>query len=236
MTAALVPPITDHLPVALRAYAVPSGVAAIDPAKARPKRRPSKVAASPWTIVFDTETTTDAGQSLRFGSYQVRNAGELQDAGLFYAPDGVMPGELETLRRHADANGLRLLTRDEFADQVFFAIGWQLRATIIGFNLPFDISRIAIGHGSARTSMRGGFTFKLSNQKIYPRVQVRHLSQRMAFIRFAATMRQPDTRGDRKQGRKSPHRAGHFVDVKTLAAALLSKSHTLASLSAFLKV
>ncbi|RIJ66172.1 hypothetical protein D1604_09620 [Brevundimonas sp. LPMIX5] len=84
--------------------------------------------------------------------------------------------------------------------------------------------------------MRGGFSFKLSEHKIYPRVQIKHLSQRMAFIRFAATMRQPDARSARKQGRKAPHRAGHFVDVKTLAGALFARSFSLVSLSAFLKV
>ena len=40
---------------------------------------------------------------------------------------------------------------------------YDLRASIVGFNLPFDISRLAIKHGSARgKAMRGGFTFKLS--------------------------------------------------------------------------
>lgn len=212
MSGPVIPPVTDHLPVAIRAYAVPKIDAGTgpetEPDKAKPKRRTSRAAASPWQIVFDTETTTDAGQSLRFGTYQVRHGGDLREAGIFYAPDGVTPAELEILRHHAAANGLRLLTRDEFADEIIFAIGWRLRATIIGFNLPFDISRLALAHSSARTAMRGGFTLKLSNQKIYPRVQVKHLSQRMAFIRFAATMRQPDARSARKQGRRPPGELG----------------------------
>jgi len=230
------PPITDHLPLAIRAYAAPQVGPDREPEKPKGKRRASRAGASPWQVVFDTETTSCAGQALRFATYQVRYAGELKEAGIFYAPDGVTPAELDTLRQHATAAGLRLLTRDQFADQIFFAIGWQLRATIIGFNLPFDISRIAIRHSSARTGMRGGFSFKLSEQKIYPHIQVKHLSQRMAFIRFAATMRQPDPRSARKRGQRSDFRVGHFVDVKTFAGALLSRSFSLAGLSSFLKI
>lgn len=230
------PPVTDHLPLSIRAYATPTSGSEPEPPKSKGARHPSRAGASDWQVVFDTETTTDAGQALRFGAYQVRKSGDLKEAGLFYAPDGVTPGELEALRCHADANGLRLLTRDEFADRIIFSIGWRFRATIIGFNLPFDISRIAIRHSSARTVMRGGFSFKLSDQKIYPHIQVKHLSQRMAFIRFAATMRQPDSRSARKRGDRSPHRAGHFVDVKTLAGALFSRPFSLSSLSLLLNV
>ncbi|WP_147417676.1 hypothetical protein [Sphingomonas cavernae] len=236
MTGFPIPSISDHLPIALRAFAGPQFRELRDPAKPKSKRQKSTLGASPWTLIFDTETTTDAGQSLRFGTYQVRNAGELHEAGIFFEPDGVTANELEALRQHADANGLRLRTREEFNDEIFFGIGYQFRATIIGFNLPFDISRIAIAHGSARTEMRGGFSFTLSQQKIYPHVQVKHLSQRMAFIRFAATMRQPEGRGFRKRGQKVPHRAGHFVDLKTLAGALFARSFSLASLSRFLNI
>src|SRR6185312_4705675 len=199
-------------------------------------RKASKVPASPWAVLFDTETTTDAGQALRFGTYQVRKGGELHEAGIFFDPEGVTPDELARLRAYANENDLELLTRDQFADQVFYRIGYLCRAAIIGFNLPFDISRIAIHHNSARTEMRGGFTFKLSHQKIFPHVQVRHRSARSAFIRFAAAMRQPDDRSARKRGGKSPHRAGHFLDLKTLAGALFARSFSLRSLSQFLNV
>lgn len=230
------PTSTDHLPIALRAYAAPQFSEIEQPAKPRRKRKASTVPPSPWVIVFDTETTTDAGQALRFGTYQVRKAGALHEVGIFFDPEGVTIEELGTLRTYASKNKLELLTRDQFADQIFFRIGYFFRAAIIGFNLPFDISRIAIRHNSARTEMRGGFTFKLSHQKIFPHVQVRHRSARSAFIRFAAAMRQPDDRSARKRGGKSPHRAGHFLDLKTLAGALFARSFSLGSLSKFLEV
>jgi hypothetical protein len=238
------PTVTEELPLALRAYVAPTFRTLPGDDGAKPKRAAkTKAPASPWTLIFDTETTTDAEQSLRFGTYQFRRGSELDEAGIFYDPEGVTTDELDTLRSHADANGQTLRTRDAFADEVFFARAYQLRATIVGFNLPFDISRLAIAHGSARTpldsetgGMHGGFTFKLSRQKIYPNVRVKHTSAKAASISFAAPMSQPDGRGQRNRGMKTGVRRGHFIDVKTLANALFARGFNLASLSNFLAV
>jgi hypothetical protein len=241
MSTPTIPPITDHLAVSLRAFAGPQFVELREPSKR--KRKSSRQGASSWALIFDTETKTDAGQSFRFGTYQVRNNGELKEAGICYDPEGVTADELATLRSHADANGLRLLSLAHFVDDIFFGIGWRLRAAIVGFNLPFDISRLAFRHGSARSredgsrnDMRGGFTFSLSRQKIYPNVLVKHLSQRMAFIRFAGTMGAIDSRSARGRKDFAPIRRGHFIDVKTLAGALFARSFSLGQLSEFLKV
>ncbi|MGI4949208.1 MAG: hypothetical protein ACRYHC_11065 [Janthinobacterium lividum] len=162
---------------------------------------------------------------------------------MFYDPEGVDAGEVDTLTRYASANRLVLRTREGFVDDVFFGCAWQLRATIIGFNLPFDISRLAIAHGTARTpldndtgGMRGGFTFRLSGQKIYPNLRIKHMSRAAASISFAATMRQSDGRGHRNRGLHTPTRRGHFIDVKTLATALFARSFSLGTLSRFLEV
>ena len=237
-------PLADELPIAIRAYVTPTWTALPDTdAPPRKPRKGTPLGASGWTLIFDTETTSDAGQSLRFGTYQLRQSGELFEAGIFYDPDGLEPGEVGVLRRHADAYGQKLRTRDEFADEVFFARAYQLRATIVGFNLPFDISRLALSHGPARTpqgqqanAMRGGFTFKLSRQKIYPNIRVKHMSRKAALISFAAPMGQTNSRGQRNRGIKSGVRRGHFIDVKTLASALFARGFSLASLSRFLQV
>lgn len=235
MTANSIPPISDHLALSIRAFA--ESTIEKQPKKVSKKRPPY---ASEWTLVFDTETSTDAGQSLRIGTYRVRQAGELFGAGVFFDPEGVTDAELLTLQRYCDANGLSLLTRDEFADQIFYGIGYQLRANIIGFNLPFDISRIAIHYGSARSSkyqdMRGGFTFKISKQKFYPFCQIKHLSRNCSFIRFASPKGQRDARSERGRRQYNRPRRGHFVDVKTLANSLFARGFSLADLSKFLKV
>lgn len=235
MNADAMPPISDYLSLSLRAFA--ESAIAKQPKQISKKRSPF---ASDWTLVFDTETTTDAGQSLRIGTYQVRKAGELFGAGVFFDPEGVTDAELKTLKSYTAASGLALLTRDEFADQIFYGIGYQLRATIIGFNLPFDISRIAIRHGSARSNeyqnMRGGFTFTISKQKIYPNCQIKHLSRNCSFIRFASPMGQRNSKTERGRGQNNRPRRGHFVDVKTLSNALFARGFSLADLSKFLKV
>src|SRR5690606_13155917 len=121
-------------------------------ADAKPKnsklaKRPKVTPASDYTVVFDTETTIDPSQHLRFGTFRIYRGEQLFRSGIFYAPNAVSESELGTLRRYAADNGVDLLTRNQFADDILFGIGYDLRATSVGFNLPFDISRIAISHG-----------------------------------------------------------------------------------------
>lgn len=219
-------PAPEHLPIALRAYAVAP--------KARKPR--DGIGASDWTLTFDCETRTDAGQALRFGAFQLRKGDAVKFAGLFHDPQELSAAELETLQAYAKRHKLLAMTRDEFADEWLFLRSYQLRARIVGFNLPFDISRLAIDHGIARGAMYGGFTFAMSRQKIWPHLRVKHLSRRSQIIDFAAPYRQRDSRGQRNRGDKTPVRRGYFLDVSTLAHALLSRGFTLGELSRFLEV
>ena len=82
--------------------------------------------------------------------------------------------------------------------------------------------------------MGGGFTLKLSNQKIWPNIQIKHLSNRAAFIQFTTRPGRFDTRGMRKRQQKALPWRGYFLDTKTLAAALTSQSFSLKSLADFL--
>lgn len=219
----------DHLQAALRGY-----VPLVD--AAAPKRHRASPPASEWVLVFDTETTTDPSQRLRFGTFQVRYRGELVQTGIFYEPSALSEFDRDTLAGFAQSIGCEFLAREDFVEKVFFRVGYDFRGIIVGFNLPFDISRLAIDYGSARRRpMRGGFSFRLSPSPWRPRVQVKHLSRRAAMIRFTAPPRQRTPRGMRKRS-QVPARRGFFVDVKTAAAALTSRSDTLASLADFLNV
>lgn len=189
---------------------------------------------SEWALVFDCETTIDAAQRLRVGFFQVRKGGELMREGVFYDPETLSEADMETLASYAAAQQIEALPVAVFRNDVFLNVGYQWRGAIVGFNLPFDLSRIAIEHGPARGSMRGGFTFKLTPDTRDPAVRVKHLSARAALIDFAAPAKQETPRGMRRRGLAvRPHR-GFFIDLKTLAAAMTSRSFSLGRLAKFL--
>ena len=106
---------------------------------------------SDWVLVFDCETRTTPDQRLRFGGYQLRYKGEIWERGAFYEPDVLTEDELAILRQvideeksNSDGARIRLRTRAEFVDEVFYQSGQAVGAQIVGFNLPFDLSRLAI--------------------------------------------------------------------------------------------
>jgi len=207
----------------------------------RPDRTPlglrppsAGIGASEWTLVFDCETTIDAAQRLRFGSFQVRRGAVLEREGGFFDLQSLTQAEQALLRAFTREHGIELLTVAQFRTDVFLKYGYRRHATIVGFNLPFDISRIAVSHGSARGEMRGGFSFDLTGKDDDPRVRVKHLSPRAALTDFGIPGDQATPRAGRKRGRRVPAYRGRFVDIKTLAAALLSQRFSLQTLAAHL--
>ena len=256
----------DRLVIALRAYVTRAPKKPKAGAKVAKYKLPGaravnsrkyvlRVPPTDWVLVFDCETRTTPDQRLRFGAYQLRYKGQVWERGAFYEPEpGVLaPDEIAILRQFmadeeasSDGARIRLRTRTEFVDEVFYGSAYAVGAQIVGFNLPFDLSRLAIRHASARRNIRGGFSLTLSED--WPPVAVKHLSQRSALIRFTGDRPAKELNADQGQDddtdndiadetdeQVGPDR-GYFVDVKTLAAALTSKSHSLASLSELLKV
>lgn len=154
----------DFLEIDLRAY-VPTG------RKANKWRRQDP-GPSDWTLIFDCETTTDARQTLKFGTYQVRKGQELWEAGLFANSEILTDRELSVIRPLAALIDYRCITAAEFVENVLFHIGYDLRAVIVGLNLLFDISRVAIGHwaGARPNYERGIFVSIIAQPKLaeYP--------------------------------------------------------------------
>lgn len=191
---------------------------------------PQKGVPATYQLIFDCETTIDAAQALRFGVFQVRKHGELISEGVFYDPETMPRDEVKLLQRFAETHDLQFGDVATFREKVFLRIGYHGGASIIGFNLPFDIARIAVRATAARGNMRGGFSFELDEDPTVPNARVKHLSARAALMDFAKPAEQNDGRGMRNRGFDTqPHR-GEFIDVKTLAAALLSGSYSLAGL------
>jgi hypothetical protein len=219
----------DALAISIRAFVPPPNIKKFTRQVRKLRRTQSE-----WTLVFDTETKTNAAQPMRFGVYQLYNGDKLNEVGIFFHAETLRSAELSLLQAYASIHGLKLMTRAQFVDNVLYGIAYELRAAIVGFNLPFDLSRLAVRHGPARgKAMRGGFTFQLTSNPWKPRVQIKHLSARAAFIQFTKPYRRFDTRGMRKKGLTVPPRRGAFIDVKTIAAAMTSRSFTLGGLADF---
>ena len=129
---------TDCLEISLRAYVPTKDDHRPDIGRKR-DQGPSE-----YTLVFDTETTTDASQSLRFGTFQVRKGEELFATGAFFDPEILKSEEVELLAKYARTHHLEVMPVARFIDEIFFGIGYDLRATVVGLNLPFDL--VAAGH------------------------------------------------------------------------------------------
>lgn len=201
-------------------------------------------------FVFDTETRVDASQRLTFGSYRFVVRGRCLEEGLFYADD--LPAEdIAILRNHVHANQpdtvdegvkhIRLLSRSEFVDRLYKA-AYKGRCLLVGFNLPFDLSRVAYDFTLARGRFAGGFALELWSyiddagceqlHPFRPRIGIKHIDSKRALKGFTAR-NNPDqvdlipdesTDGKPQEGYKF---RGHFLDLRTLAFALTDRSYSL---------
>lgn len=207
------------------------------PEEKRGSRKPRPL--PKYVLVLDTETTTDAFQSLNFGAYQFCEADShgqyvCLEEGLLYA-DELDAAQLEVLREYVrkekigdkKRRGLRLYDRSTFVEKVMYT-AIQADAAIVAFNLPFDLSRLAVEYRVARGAGGRGWSFVVFRYKhpksktllpntYRPRVQLRPKDSKAAFIRLAG--------GDMEQ----PYRLGRFLDLKTLVWALRNKSLSLES-------
>jgi hypothetical protein len=180
------------------------------------------IGASPWSLVFDTETTTDTAQRLRVGAFELSRGRRFAGAGLFYEPEAISPEELEVLLAYAGTE-LALLTRAEFVERVFLPTAWDRRGLIVGHNLPFDLARLSLSHHppqSGGTIMRGGFSFSLAQSGNASRVQVKKANAGAAFIRLTIPGGvQPEERNRQRGGQQQNHH-GYFLDTATLGEAM----------------
>jgi hypothetical protein len=197
-------------------------------------------------LVFDTETRIDASQRLTFGSYRFLVNGQLREEGLFYADD--LPSkDRETLGQYVVAHKKRgsrllLLTRREFLKKFYKAV-YKGRALLVGFNLPFDLSRIAFTSRPARGRFAGGFSLALWSyvkQGIEradphrPSLGIKHIDSKRALKGFTARfgadevdlIPEDSVTGEPEKGYKF---RGHMLDLRTLAFALTDRSYSLES-------
>jgi hypothetical protein len=244
--------------VAIRSWAVPRTTQSTRSAVAG-QRLPKEI------LLIDTETSTDAAQRLRFGVFRYVRRVEDADGtlalacvaeGLFHADDlpeadpvafQVLADYVRTHRRGAvDATAhdarltLDLMSRTEFVERVVWRAAYERRATIVCFNLPFDLSRIAVHVGAARNAGKGsrfrfrdGFSFALwgdtddegqrREQPYRPRIQLKALDSKRCFAAFTSPSRVDP---------ENPRHRGSFLDLRTLVYALTDEGHSLESAAA----
>jgi len=227
------------IPLAIRVYPEPP---------VEQTRRPQKQPVRPrYMLVLDTETTTDATQRLLFGSYRFIILGKCVEEGLFY-PDDLQPEELSILRDYVATHRadtlkkrpLKLLTLREFLKK-FYRDAYKGRCLVVGFNLPFDLSRLGFHAGAARRDFRGGFSLAIwrrpgleTEDPNRLRITIKHLDSKRALISFTGRKeadpidRIPEGSTDGKPEKDYRFR-GHFLDLRTLAYALTDRKHSLKS-------
>jgi len=132
-----------------------------------------------------------------------------------------------------------LLSLREFTSNKLLRVGYVGRGLVVGFNLPFDLSRVARGYSDARHHFAGGFSLIMDGDergenRYAPRVRIKTQDSKRAFIGFSKpnnvspAQLVPDGSTD---GRQDPRYRfpGRFLDLRTLAFALTDRSHTLDS-------
>ncbi len=186
-------------------------------------------------LVFDTETELGLEQKLNFGVWRFC---ELRDSeyvavqeGIFYRDD-IAAKDAHIVQDYKEKycaddliNGerakLTVLSRAKFVEKVFWE-AVRAGALIVGFNLSFDISRLAIRW---TTGKNGGFSFvlsQLSKKNIdnvhRPRIRISPLNGVAEKIELTAV---------RREDEQKRWRHDRFLDLHTLAFALTDNSYTL---------
>lgn len=217
-------------PIAIRAFAWP-------PKKKfrKPEKRWNPLPPSNWYLVFDSETFTDAAQQLRVGTYQLLEGNMVHEEGFFYDPQSLTAEELSLLESYAESHDKTIRTLEEFIREIFFGV-FEVGGTFLGFNMGFDFSRLAASHTLARGNMQGGFSFifSLGEDSRQPAIRVKHLNAKASMFRLTVRPGRSPEKRNQEKGVEIPHYRGYFVDLKSLAAALLGRTDSLASLTDFL--
>jgi len=252
-------PAGSLLPVAVRAYTVRRDRNDQYDSSRRGQWKLPKSA-----LVFDTETTTDRSQRLNFGSWRYyrltwAEAGAPDMAcveeGLFYADD--LPDRdprgydalLDYANRHAPAVSravadaawrLELLSTHEFVNEVLHPLAFRGRTWVVGFNLPFDLSRVAYDDSESRDYLAGGFSLTLRQylakdgtwreHRWRSRVALKTIDSKrrlMGFKRPAEVDAADQVPEDGHEPDRTRAFRGHFLDLRTLAFALTNESYSL---------
>ena len=204
----------EAFPIYLRVLTVPT-----EEREKHPRQEPSPN--DDLVMVLDCETTTDRRQELRFGVARVYAFGKIVRSVVYTGK--LTEEERATVAAFAEAHGFEVMPVERFTLGVLLPFALDQRGVVVGFNLPFDLSRLAVDFAPKRNvKATEAWTLRLlppNNPKFayVPPIRIQHVDSRKAFISFGGT------RGKRRGYR------GAFVDLRTLTAALTGEGHSLAS-------
>jgi hypothetical protein len=190
------------------------------------KKRRGKRGAIPWraapygqrVIVWDTETTTDCAQRLLFGFFRLYENDRLVGEGMIVA-DVLDYEQMIAVQEYATRHRLPIYSRERFVETVFYPEVYELGTLCVGFNLPFDLARIAVHAGCGRGKNRRKFRIVLSRRLRWHDLRIESASGRAAFIGFVPKRK--------LYGWEKPFFTGRFLDVSTLAGAFTGERPTL---------
>jgi hypothetical protein len=200
-----------------------------------------------YALVFDCETRITSDQTLTFGFWrfcELRNGVYVpMEEGIIHNGNELETKELDLLRRYARATQpqtadegcdcLRLYFRSKFIEEVF-GMAIQAKALIVGFNVGFDLSRIAVDWETAEnggwslilSQWRNPKTGELQPNKFFPRIVIKALNSKTSIIH---STRAPMSEPGKKSKRAKLWPPARFLDVRTLLWALRNKSYSLKS-------
>jgi hypothetical protein len=189
---------TEHQDIYVRAHTIQLGTSNCDPADGN--REPKW---SEYVLIFDCETRTTTDQTLIFGCWQFcKKRNEIYvplEEAIVHDDNELKDREFNILRNYAMAtkpnteddgsDRLRLYCRSKFISEVL-GMAIQADALIVGFNLPFDLSRLAVDWTTAEnggwslilSQWRNPNTQELGPNKFFPRIVVKALNSKTALI------------------------------------------------------
>ena len=177
-------------------------------------------------LTLVSETTSDQHHTLTYGSCAVWINGTLYKICLFHDESldekkiDVIKQVADTLQKEKDCI-VTVSSKDEFVTKVFYPYVYEARAKCVGFDLPYELSRMAASWGTAR-KIQDAFSIKLVDGiPRLPAIKIKSINSNAAFIQFATPLR---TKSEKKQIPTHKVYRGYFLDLKTLGYAMSNES------------
>jgi len=177
-------------------------------------------------LTLANETTQNPHQTLTFGSCAVWINDTLYKICLFH-DDNLNEKKVElikqvgeTLQQQKDCIIL-VMPKTEFVTKIFYPYVYTARAKCVGFDLPYELSRLASSWTTAR-KVQDAFSIKLvENNPKLPSIRIKSINSDAAFIQFVTPLR---TKSEKKKIPTHKVYRGYFLDLKTIWYAMSNES------------